>query len=200
MLIRRKKREIPQVNTSASADIAFLLLVFFLITSSMGAENGIFRRLSPKSSENVSKEKKEIQKRDLLVIRIDSDNRLYYNDIPLDVSDLKEIASDFISNPQDNDSLPEKQEKEIALLGKMSVTSNHVISLQISRDANYDTYISVQNELSAAYNYLRNELSLRRFGKVFAALATEQQLSVREVYPQRITESESEVQKEEGLK
>ena len=200
MLIRRKKREIPQVNTSASADIAFLLLVFFLITSSMGAEKGIFRRLSPKTSENAPKEKKEIQKRDLLVIEIDSDNQLYCSDIAFDITDLKEIATDFISNPLNDDSLPEKQEKEIALLGKIQVTANHVISLQISRDASYDAYISVQNELSAAYNHLRNDLSQKRFGKVFAALDVEQQLSVREVYPQRITESELKTQKEEDLR
>jgi len=200
MFIRRKKREVPQVNASASADIAFLLLIFFLITSSMGAENGIFRRLSPPASEDAPKEKKEIQKRDLLVIKIDSDNQLYYNDISLDISDLKEIVTDFISNPQNDDSLPEKQEKEIALLGKMQLTSNHVISLKVSRNADYNTYISVQNELSAAYNHLRNELSLKRFGRVFAALNAEQQLSVREVYPQRIAETESDTHKEEGLK
>ncbi|MDR1371337.1 MAG: biopolymer transporter ExbD [Dysgonamonadaceae bacterium] len=190
MLIRRKKREIPQVNSSASADIAFLLLVFFLIASSMGTEKGIFRRLLPKASEDIPRVRKEIQERDLLVLKIDSDNQLYCNDIPLDISGLKKVATDFISNPDDDDSLPERHEKEITFLGMMPVTSNHVISLQVSRDADYDAYVSVQNELSAAYNQLRNELSLSRFGKIFAVLDAERQLSVREVYPQRITESE----------
>ncbi len=190
MFKRRKKREVPQVNSSASADIAFLLLVFFLVASSMGTEKGIFRRLLPKVSENAVKVKKEIQKRDFLEIKINPDNSLYCNETPLDLSDLKEIATNFISNPENNDSLPEKNEKEITYLGKIAVTSNHVISLKVSRDASYDTYLSVQNELSAAYNHLRNELSQSRFNKLFVALDAEHQLSVRDVYPQRIMESE----------
>lgn len=190
MLIKRKKREIPQVNSSASADIAFLLLVFFLIASSMGSEKGIFKRLLPNVSENVVEEKKEIQKRNLLVIKIDAENQVFCGEMPTALGELKKIASDFISNPENEESLPEKNEKEIPLLGKIPVSSNHIISLQISRNSSYNTYLSVQNELHAAYNSLRNELSMNRFNKLFAALDVEQQTAIREVYPQRIAENE----------
>lgn len=200
MLINRKKHEIPQVNSSASADIAFLLLVFFLIASSMGTEKGIFRRLLPGISKDAPKVKQEIQKRNLLVLKIDSENRLFCNDSLMNISELKDVAVNFISNPYNNDSLPERQEKEIPFLGKMSVTSNHIISLQISREAGYNTYVSVQNELQAAYNHLRNEMSKNRFRKIYAALDSEHQSAIREIYPQRIIESEIPGKKENPVK
>ncbi|GHS92311.1 biopolymer transporter ExbD [Bacteroidia bacterium] len=200
MFINRKRHEIPQVNSSASADIAFLLLVFFLIASSMGTEKGIFRRLLPGVSKDAPKVKQEIQKRNLLVLKIDSENRLFCNDSLMNISELKDVAVNFISNPDNNDYLPERQEKEIPFLGKMPVTSNHIISLQVSREAGYNTYVSVQNELQAAYNHLRNEISKNRFRKIYAALGSEHQSAVREIYPQRIIESEIPGEKENPVK
>ncbi|GHV23852.1 biopolymer transporter ExbD [Bacteroidia bacterium] len=166
----------------------------------MGTEKGIFRRLLPGVSKDAPKVKQEIQKRNLLVLKIDSENRLFCNDSLMNISELKDVAVNFISNPDNNDYLPERQEKEIPFLGKMPVTSNHIISLQVSREAGYNTYVSVQNELQAAYNHLRNEISKNRFRKIYAALGSEHQSAVREIYPQRIIESEIPGEKENPVK
>ena len=72
----------------------------------------------------------------------------------------------------------------------MQVTKNHVISLQNDRGTEYQSYISVQNELAKAYNELRDEVSKQKFGKVFADLDEEQQGAVKMIYPQKISEAE----------
>jgi biopolymer transport protein ExbD len=186
----RFKRNVPQINSTSSADIAFILLLFFLLTGSLDSKTGIYRHLSPKTSELISKKKRDVEKRNYLAFSIDSNNALLLNDESVTLPEIREVVKTFLSNPDDLDILPEKEMKEVEGVGMVSVTSKAVIELFVSRQADYQTYISVLNELNGVYYELRNELSHEKFNITFNDLKEEQQKAIREAYPMRIVEKE----------
>jgi biopolymer transport protein ExbD len=196
--MRYRKREIPQINASSTADIAFLLLIFFLITSSFDSMTGIYRKMNPVEAENVLKKKRDIEGRNLLQITIDENNQVRYNEQILPLPELRNLTKTFIDNPNHVDFLPGKEQRDLPGIGMYPVSSLHNISLEISREARYQTYLSVLNEMTAAYRELRNEASQSIFGKPFDRLTQEEQTAVREIYPQHITEKEPDTEKEGG--
>jgi hypothetical protein len=107
----------------------------------------------------------------------------------MDVKFLKNAVKEFVQNPSEDPKKAEKEIQNIDGLGPYPV-SKAVISLQNARGTSYNAYINVQNELVAAFNELRDELALERFGKVYARLADEQQQIVRKAIPQNISEAE----------
>lgn len=185
-----KKRKTPGINGSSSADIAFMLLIFFLITTSMDTDKGLARRLPPPVPKEQKNEDVDIKKRNLLVVLINSSNQILCGDQFIDIKQLKEKVKEFIENPYNDEHKPEKVEVDVPFFGKQMVTKNHIISLQNDRGTEYQAYIDVQNELAAAYNELRNDVSKKKFGKVFADLDEEQQKAVQMIYPQKISEAE----------
>lgn len=186
-----KKRKVPQMNASSSADIAFMLLIFFLITTSMDTDQGLPRRLPPPVPKDQKKnEALDIKKRNLLVVLINSNNQVLCGTDYIDIKNLKDKVKEFIDNPNDDPSLPEKVEVDVPFFGKQMVTKNHVISLQNDRGTQYAAYISVQNELVKAYNELRDGISKKKFGKAFADLDDDQQSAVQMIYKQNISEAE----------
>lgn len=184
------KRTVPEVNSSSTADIAFLLLIFFLITTSMDTDRGLARRLPPPPEENQTQEEIKVIERNVLVVLINFNNDLSCGMEFMDVKRLRAKAKEFIANPYNDPSLPEKVMKNIPFFGDMMITKNHVISLRSDRLTSYDKYFDVQNELVAAYNELRNELAQEKFQKEYSELDEERQSAIREVYPQRISEAE----------
>lgn len=188
--MRIRKRKIPEINSSSSADIAFLLLIFFLITTSMDPEKGIYRRLPPAVSKEAVREKMDVRERNLMTISIDADNTVSCNDEKTDIRELKPLAKEFIANPDDEPFLPEKVSEEFEGIGTVSYTKNHVIVLRINDNSDYQTYISVQNELIAAYDELRNEFSQKAFKESFQNMNDEKKEIVRKIFPQKIAEQE----------
>jgi biopolymer transport protein ExbD len=186
----RFKRSIPQFNATSSADIAFILLLFFLLSGSLDSKTGIYRRLLPDTSENRLKKKIDIEKRNFVTFSIDKNNIVSMENEPVMLYEIRDITKKFITNLENSDYLPEKKDVEIPELGVVSVTPHAVVNFEISRKASYQTYISVLGELTAAYNDLRNELANERFDKSFERLSEEQQTAIREVYPLRISEKE----------
>jgi biopolymer transport protein ExbD len=186
----RKKKKVPMMNATSSADIAFMLLLFFLLTSSMDTDKGLPRRLPQPIPKDQQKNDVDVKKRNLLVVLINSTNQIACGGEYIEVKQLKEKVKEFIDNPNNNEHMPEKVEEDIPLFGKMMITKNHIISLQNDRGTTYQAYIDVQNELAAAYNELRNEASVKKFGKRFADLDEEQQAAVIKVYAQHISEAE----------
>ena len=186
-----KKRKTPGINGSSSADIAFMLLIFFLITTSMDTDKGLARRLPPPVPKDQKKnEEMDIKKRNILVVLINSNNQVLCNNEFIDIKQLREKVRNFIENPYNDEHMPEKTEVDVPFFGKQMVTKNHVISLQNDRGTEYQAYIDVQNELAAAYNELRDEVSRKKFGKAFADLDEDQQKAVQMIYPQKISEAE----------
>ena len=186
----RKKRKVPAMNATSSADIAFMLLIFFLITTSMDTDKGLARRLPPPVPKDQKKDDVEVNKRNLLVVLINSSNQILCGDQFVDIKQLKDKVKDFIDNPFNDANKPEKTEEEVPFFGKVMTAKKHVISLQNDRGTEYQAYISVQNELAKAYNELRDDVSRKKFGKVFADLDEEQQKAVQQIYPQKISEAE----------
>ncbi|MDR3339902.1 MAG: biopolymer transporter ExbD [Candidatus Symbiothrix sp.] len=185
------KRGIPQINSTSSADIAFILLLFFLLTGSLEPKSGIYRRLSPAATEAKLKKKQDIETRNFLTVAIHENNEIQIaTDNLVALSEIRDIAITFIANPNNLDFLPEKTITDIEGLGSFPVSDKALIQLEISRDASYQTYISVLEELTAAYADLRNELAHERFHKTFNDLTEEQKNALREVYPQQISEKE----------
>ncbi|WP_459188797.1 ExbD/TolR family protein [Parabacteroides sp. APC149_11_2_Y6] len=186
-----KKRKVPAMNATSSADIAFMLLIFFLITTSMDTDKGLARRLPPPVPKDQKKnEEIDVKKRNMLVVLINSSNQISCGGEYTDIKQLKDKVKDFIENPYNDEHKPEKVEVDVPFYGKRMVTKNHVISLQNDRGTEYQSYISVQNELAKAYNELRDDVSKEKFGKAFADLNDEQQKAVQMIYPQKISEAE----------
>lgn len=192
------RRGIPEVNASSMADIAFLLLIFFLVSTTMDTDSGLFRKLPPMPEKNQQEEQKEIKERNIFVVLVNKYNQLFVENDLMDIRDLRAAAKEFIANPDNKPNLPERVPTEVPYFGMYPVTKYHVISLQNDRGTSYETYIAVQNELTAAYDELRNELSMQRFGvkydDLFAGNETEpedpRKKAIDEIYPLKISEAE----------
>lgn len=181
------KRKTPGLNTSSMADISFLLLTFFLLTSSINTDMGIARKLPPPLPENVTPP--DVRERNIFVVKINSKDRILFNGELGDVSLLKDRAKEFLGNPKNDDNLPEKIDTEIEGIGVYPV-SKGVISLQNDRGTSYDMYFRVQNELAAAINEMRDELSNEKFGRNYADITETQRKAIDQAIPIAISEAE----------
>jgi biopolymer transport protein ExbD len=197
--MRFANRKIPQINASSSADIAFLLLVFFLITSSFDSKTGIYRKMPAPAVENAIQKRMDIQKRNLLTLQIDADNRILYENEEFSLKNIRELGKTFVSNPGNSDFLPEKETMDISEIGSVAVASRHVIALEVHPESIYQTYISVLGELNAAYDELRNEAANTFFHAAFQQLTSEQKEAIRAAYPVRISEIEMKTPEKGGL-
>ena len=191
----KKKKKMPGLNTSSTADISFMLLIFFLVTTSMDTDKGLARRLPKPPDPDQEDATMDIKARNILYVRINAAGQLWVEDeingpgYP-DIRELRPRVKEFVKNEQNLNRWPEKHVKNIDLLGQCFVTDKHVISVQTDRGTPYDIYFQVQNELVAAYNELRNELSKQKFGREYQYLKDEEKAAIRQYYPQNISEAE----------
>ena len=182
-------RKTPGLNTQSTADIAFLLLCYFLMTSTMDQQSGLQRRLPPMPDQNQKTEDTKVNKRNIIIVKINSSDRLFAGDQLLDVSQLKDKIKEFITNPNNDPNLPEREMKNIEGYGEYPV-SKEDISLQNDRGTSYRAYIAVQNELVKAINEVRDDFCKQNYGKAYTFLTEDQQKIVREAIPQNISEAE----------
>lgn len=166
MLIRRKQRETPGLNTTSTADISFMLLIFFLVTTSMDVDKGLLRQL-PSPEPQKKEQQTVVDKANLMELRLTAGDTLLVNGKPMQVSLLKEETIRFVHR-----------------LGK-----KHLISIESDRDADYNLYFQMQNQLMEAYSQLRNETAQKKYHRDYALLNNDQKEQVRNICPQRITES-----------
>ena len=166
MIIKKRRHRVPGLNTTPTADISFMLLIFFLVTTSLDVDKGLQRQLPParnKSQQQVT----DVDKRTLMTIKITSANEIRIDERPVKASQLQQSVEVFVSR-----------------LG-----NKHLISLDTDPSAGYQTYINVQNSLLAAYRNVRNRLALERFGKTLETCTSQQKETIREAYPMRMTEN-----------
>jgi biopolymer transport protein ExbD len=173
--ISRRTRTGPEVNSGSMADIAFLLLIFFLLTTTIFYDAGILVKLPPFNKDPVFSHPPA---KNVLAIHINADNQLLIEGQPGQVEQLKKTAIEFITNPGQSPNLPSNPKKAI-------------ISLQNDRGTKYSTYIEVYNELRAAYNEIWENESLKRFGTSFEALPSSYQRLIRADFPLVISEAEA---------
>ena len=197
----KKKRKVPDVNTSSTADIAFLLLIFFLVTSSMDTDSGLARRLPPPPQDEEQLSEMKVQRRNLMSVLVNSLNQTMVGDVHYDnlrelqgktgKQSLKDKVKEFVVNPNNSQDLPELFEEEFdSPVGTLRVTKDHVVSLQNDNTTSYKAYLAVQNELVKAYNELREEAARRYFNRSYEEISTEEKDLINKVYPQRISEAE----------
>ncbi|MDR1983669.1 MAG: biopolymer transporter ExbD [Prevotellaceae bacterium] len=186
----RKKKEMPELNGAGMSDISFLLLCFFLMTSSMDESLGINRLLPP--IPEGEQEQIQIKPHNVLSVLVDGQDRLSVNAKVIDIRDLKDAAKEFILNPTRDPNKSSKKEEQINIPGRGTVTfevTEAVISLQNVRSTSYEKYLQVQDQLTKAYNELRNEKSIELFNRKFSDLDDKQREAITQIYKQRISES-----------
>ena len=165
MFRRRRFEQIPELNTSSTADISFMLLIFFLVTSSMDTDKGLLRQLPPPPQEQQPPQ--DIRKDHVLQVTLDASDQLAVNGALLTTQQLKEQIMEFIAADR----------------------TDHVLSIRTDRATTYEAYFRMQNAIVAAYNQLREKYARERYGKGYDELVEEQRDEVNQYYPQRISES-----------
>lgn len=189
----RKSRQIPEINAGAMADIAFLLLVFFLVTTTIDTDSGIARKLPPMPDKSEILDPPKIKKNNILVVLADAKGRILYRknilkengeccdgediEVTNDLTELENVAKKFITNENVDPLLSVNPQKAI-------------ISLQSTFNTPYQTYINVQNSLAKVYKEIRNNEAIKTYGKNYTRLDKEQQTEIRKKYPQKISEAE----------
>lgn len=171
MIIRKKKRKVPGLNTASTADISFMLLIFFLVTTSMDIDKGLFRLLPSPEPQKLERQETHVDRSTLMALHVTADQQLLLNDRPIPVASLKDRTVAFINR-----------------LG-----NRHLISIESDSAAEYDLYFQMQNQLMMAYSIVREEYAQKHFGKSFVRLTNEEKDKVRKACPQRITESYANV-------
>jgi biopolymer transport protein ExbD len=203
----RSKREIQEINAGSMADIAFLLLIFFLVTTTMDVDTGLMRVLPP-YVEEPPEDQPDVIKRNVFVVLANSADNLLVEDEYMQVEDLKDAAKEFIlGKPNDPTDMafpefepasnkPESYDLVIKYWGANKLVSKQIISLQNDRGTSYELYIAIQDALASAYQEVRDEVAKERFGKKYDDLANgneqeqEQAKAVKKLVPQRISEAE----------
>ena len=184
----RKAPEMPELNTGSSADIAFLLLIFFLVTTTFDTDKGIIRMLPP-IVEKQEKSESKVKERNVFVVLVNAKDQLLVEGELMDIRQLREKTKEFLLNPLDLPNLPEKEEKDIPYFGKVRVGKG-VISLQNDRGTSYGKYLEVQNELTAAGNEIKDQIAMQKFNKHFDDLSEDQQNAIKQYVPVMISEAE----------
>jgi hypothetical protein len=162
------RRAAPEVNAGSMADIAFLLLIFFLVTTTIETDTGISRKLPPPQEEEI--DPPVLKQKNIFVVELNKNNDLLVEEVPMELKDLREAAIKFLDNGGGRG-----EEACSYCQGARDPSSSDnptkaVISLNNNRETNYQTYIAVQNELVAAYTTLRNREAQRLFGKTFVQM------------------------------
>jgi biopolymer transport protein ExbD len=185
------KRAVPEINAGSMADIAFLLLIFFLVTTTMDVDTGIIRKLPPPVENN--QENVDVKERNVLKILVNSHDQLLIDGERGDVRMLKDKVKDFMALHPDNPNYPEIKMKYIEELGKEVPLSKGVISLKNDRGTSYGMYIKVQNELARAFNEMKNEKSIQLYGVKYNQLVDDKKVKIiNKLVPVPISEAEPE--------
>ena len=160
------KRAAPEVNAGSMADIAFLLLIFFLVTTTMEKDSGINRKLPPIED---SQEDVIIKQKNIFTVLLNGKDQLLVEDELMELKDLRAAAVKFLDNGGGTNA--DGKKCDYCRGAKDPSSSDHpdkaIISLKNERQTSYGTYISVQNELVAAYNILRNKRAQSQYGTSF---------------------------------
>ena len=183
-------KKTPGINAASMADISFILLIFFLVVTTMGSEFGMMRVLPPWVPPTEEKGD-PINKRNVFIVSISKDDNLLVQNEYKSIGDLRAMAKEFFDINTTGDNFPEKIVEELPLLGAIQINKTALFSLQNDRGTSYKIYIQAQNELTAAINELRDEFCMQRFGSKYEDCTGDQKEVVgKQIYPMAISEAE----------
>ena len=165
MMFRWKHRDVPELNTTSTADISFMLLVFFLVTSSMDTDKGLGRKLAPIDEQQ--QEQRDINRSNVLEIKIDANDVLYCDDKVVTHEELQQQVESFVASRQ---------------------SDQHVIAVETASTTSYNAYFEMQNAIVRAYRQLREKMARQQYGHSFAQCSEAERDAIRARYPQRISE------------
>lgn len=180
-----KKRAVPEINAGSMADIAFLLLIFFLVTTTMDVDKGLLVKLPPWTEEQ--NEEQDIKEKNILVVLVNAQDQLLIESEYATLEDVRRLTKEFIDNNGDGTCEDCRGLRDPA---SSDNPGKAVISLQNDRGTSYNTFVKVRNELLGAYTELRNELATRKYGRDYESLNESDKEEVNTVYPQFISEAE----------
>lgn len=170
----QKKRALPEINAGSMADIAFLLLIFFLVTTTMDTDTGLRTSLPP-LPEDVPPP--DFKKKNVLEIRINSANQLLVEGELMDISELKDFTKKFITNYGKDPNLSDNPNRA-------------VVSLKNDRGTEYDIYVQVHDNLRIAYREVRDNEAQKKYGLNYKQLNDDEQEVINAIIPQKISEAE----------
>ena len=186
----RNKRAIPEINAGSMADIAFLLLIFYLVTTTMDTDKGINRKLPPIEDELVQ-DPPPIKERNIFTVLVNSNDQLLVEDEYLEISELRAKAMEFIDNNGDGSC---EYCKGYGVSSSSDNPVKAVISLQNDRGTSYGMYVKVQNELVPAYEDLRERYAEDEYGRSYRGMDPEEDeeiiKEIKNAYQQKISEAE----------
>ena len=165
MFRRRHREPFQELNTTSTADISFMLLIFFLVTSSMDTDKGLLRQLPPLPQEQTPPT--DVRKDHVLQVTLDAHDQLAVDGTLVTPQQLCDQITEFVAADR----------------------TDHVISIRTDRATTYEAYFRMQNAIVAAYVHLRDRYARERYGKGYGELVEEQRDEVNQYYPQRISES-----------
>ncbi|MBR1545730.1 MAG: biopolymer transporter ExbD [Prevotella sp.] len=167
MFLRRRNREIPELNTTSTADISFMLLVFFLVTSSMDTDKGLSRQLPP--VDNEPQKEVDISRSNVMQIRLDAHDSLWIDDKTVAFSALQGQVESFVASRQ---------------------TEQYVVGVQTDRATSYNAYFEMQNTIVAAFHSLREKMAQKQYGHHFSQCTPAEREAIIQRYPLRISEAQ----------
>ncbi|MCK9561629.1 MAG: biopolymer transporter ExbD [Bacteroidales bacterium] len=186
------RRSVPEINAASMADVAFILLIFFLSVTSMDSDKGLFRTLPPYVPVEEQTKIKVVEKY-LFVVFLNKNDNLMIEKKPARMQDIRPKCIEFLTN-MNNDmtdlSVPGYDVVDIPLLGGPQKVTKAIVSIQNDRGSSYDKYIEVQNEIVAAYNIVRDRHARKFFHKKYDDLTEDEQNAIKELLPQKISEME----------
>ncbi len=175
MNIKKQRRIFKnEINPGSMADIGFLLLIFFLVSTTINVDKGISVLLPP--LDDISQPVKT-PSRNLCTILVNKENELLVRGKSMVPSDLSDFLKKFIANPGGDPTFA-------------SAPNKAVISLQNDRGTHYEIYISVYNEIKKAYNELRNEQAQILYQKSFSSCNKAQRIAIKQMIPMAISEAD----------
>ncbi len=177
MLLKKPKRESAEINGSSMADIAFLLLIFFLVTTTINVDTGIGLVLPPPL--DIESTPPPVKERNMMNILVNAQGLVLMDEQPVQLVDVKQTLKDFIKNPERDETLSESPQKAI-------------VSIKTVRETPYRIYIDMLDEVMGSYKELRDEASLANYGRTFDKLATNsaQRKAMTDMYPKKISIAE----------
>jgi biopolymer transport protein ExbD len=169
----RKKRDLPEINAGSMADIAFLLLIFFLVTTTMDTDTGIFRKLPP--IIETPDEAPPVNKRNVMNLVLNQNNDLLAKEEPLALNALKDKMIEFLTSKKEN--MAEDPKKAL-------------VSIKTHRLSDYKSYVTIQDQLQGAYLHVRNLKANEMFSKDFEKLNDDDKKEIKKLIPMSISEVE----------